>query len=101
MEVLTKNEIENHLQQNLKNWKLTESSIDREFNFKNFVEAFSFMSAVALTAEKMDHHPEWTNIYNKVLIKLSTHQPKGITTNDLQLAGKIDSIYEKVSHSSS
>jgi 4a-hydroxytetrahydrobiopterin dehydratase len=52
------------------------------------------MTAVALEAEKMDHHPEWSNVYNKVSIQLSTHQPKGITQKDLELASKIDSIYE-------
>ncbi|HEX2395510.1 MAG TPA: 4a-hydroxytetrahydrobiopterin dehydratase [Bacteroidales bacterium] len=100
MEVLTKTEVETHVQQNLKNWVLTESSINREFSFKNFVEAFSFMTAVAFQAEKMDHHPEWTNVYNKVIIKLSTHKPKGITRNDLDLAAKIDSIFDKSGKSS-
>jgi 4a-hydroxytetrahydrobiopterin dehydratase len=95
MEVLTKQEVESELKRHLHNWTLSESSIDREFNFKNFVEAFAFMTAVAFEAEKKDHHPEWTNVYNKVTIRLSTHKPKGITRQDLDLATKIDSIFDK------
>jgi 4a-hydroxytetrahydrobiopterin dehydratase len=53
------------------------------------------MTAVALESEKMDHHPEWSNVYNRVSINLSTHNPKGITQNDLDLAAKIDTIFEK------
>jgi len=95
MEVLSKQAVQDHVQQNLKNWILKETSIDREFSFKNFTQAFSFMTAVAFEAEKMDHHPEWTNVYNKVIIKLSTHKPKGITRQDLDLAAKIDSIFNR------
>lgn len=101
MEVLTRQDVETQMQQHLRNWKLAESSIDREFTFKNFVEAFSFMTAVAFEAEKMDHHPEWTNVYNKVIVKLSTHKPKGITRNDLVLATKIDAVFNKFNSPSS
>jgi len=99
MEVLTNQEVSSYLKQHLKNWILTETSINRDFTFKNFVEAFSFMTAVALEAEKMDHHPEWSNVYNKVSIRLSTHKPKGITRQDLDLATKIDSIFSKTGKS--
>jgi len=58
------------------------------------VDAFSFMTAVALEAEKSDHHPDWCNVYNKVEITLSTHSAKGITRNDFDLAGKIDAVYK-------
>jgi len=95
MEVLTNQEVSSYLKQHLKYWILAETSINRDFTFKNFVESFSFMTAVALEAEKMDHHPEWSNVYNKVSIRLSTHKPKGITRQDLDLAAKIDSIFAK------
>jgi len=95
MEVLTNQEVASYLRQHLKDWILTETTLNRDFTFKNFVEAFSFMTAVALEAEKIDHHPEWSNVYNKVSIRLSTHKPKGITRQDLDLAAKIDSIFAK------
>ena len=95
MNVLSKDEVIAWLGLHLKNWIYAEESIRREFKFKDFIEAFSFMTAVALESEKMDHHPEWSNVYNRVSINLSTHNPKGITQNDLDLAAKIDTIFEK------
>ena len=72
-------------------WKEENNSLKRSFKFKNFVEAWSFMSKVALVAEKMDHHPEWSNVYNTVDITLRTHD-KGntVTDKDRELAKKID-----------
>lgn len=72
-------------------WKLAEDhkSIQQSFTFKTFVEAWSFMSHVALLAEKMDHHPNWSNVYNKVDITLTTHDADGLTSNDLELAKAI------------
>ncbi len=65
-------------------------AITRSFTFKSFNEAFGFMSRVALAAEKMDHHPEWSNVYNKVDVVLSTHSAQGITELDVKLAAKMD-----------
>jgi 4a-hydroxytetrahydrobiopterin dehydratase len=65
-------------------------AITRSFKFKSFNEAFGFMSRVALVAEKMDHHPEWSNVYNKVDVVLSTHDAGGITELDVKLAAKMD-----------
>jgi 4a-hydroxytetrahydrobiopterin dehydratase len=65
----------------------------REFLFKNFVEAFSFMTAVALHAEKLNHHPEWSNVYNKVQVTLSTHDAGGLTELDIRLAELIDKLF--------
>ena len=65
-------------------------AITRSFKFKGFNEAFGFMSRVALVAEKMDHHPEWSNVYNKVEVVLSTHDAGGLTELDLKLAAKMD-----------
>jgi 4a-hydroxytetrahydrobiopterin dehydratase len=75
-------------------WKLAadKKSIHQSFKFKSFMEAFSFMTHVALLAEKMDHHPEWSNVYNKVEITLTTHDSGGVTTRDIKLAEAIDSF---------
>jgi len=64
----------------------------REIKFKDFREAFAFMTKVALLAEKMDHHPEWFNVYNRVEITLSTHDCNGLSERDLALAGAIDAM---------
>ncbi|MFB2551390.1 4a-hydroxytetrahydrobiopterin dehydratase [Ensifer soli] len=65
-------------------------AIRRAFRFASFVEAFGFMTEVALSAEKLDHHPEWTNVYNRVDVTLSTHDAGGLTERDFALAEKID-----------
>lgn len=67
-------------------------AIRKEFKFKNFSEAFGFMSRVALAAEKMDHHPEWSNVYDRVDIVLSSHDIGGISERDIKLAAKIDTL---------
>lgn len=73
------------------NWELKNDQLVKEFEFKDFSEAWAFMSRVALAAEKMDHHPEWTNIYNKVVIKLNTHSAgNSVTQKDRDLAAIID-----------
>ena len=94
MNALSKFEVISYLELHLKSWTFDGVAIKREFKFKTFVEAFSFMTAVALEAEKLDHHPEWSNVYNKVNIALNTHTAKGITQLDFDLAEKIDSIYK-------
>lgn len=76
-------------------WKIKGEFLHREFIFKNFVEAFSFMTAVALLAEKAAHHPNWKNTYNKVTIDLSTHDAEGLTAKDFDLAKAIDTIIKK------
>ena len=73
-------------------WMIDNKSIKKEFKFDNFINAFGFMSKVALLSEKMDHHPTWHNTYNKVKIELTTHDKGGITTNDLKLAESIDKL---------
>lgn len=75
------------------NWKEENNALKREFKFKNFVEAWAFMSKVALIAEKMNHHPEWSNVYNTVNITLTTHdQGNTVTEKDRELAKKIDEL---------
>ena len=74
-------------------WKEENNKLHRSFEFKDFSEAFAFMARVALAAEKMDHHPEWSNVYNKVDIRLSTHDASGtVTAKDRKLAKVIDGI---------
>lgn len=95
MERLPEIAIKGILSEKLKEWSFEDNSIRRDFMFRNFTDAFSFMTGVALQAEKMDHHPDWTNVYNKVIIKLSTHSEGGVTNNDLDLADLIDKAYHK------
>jgi 4a-hydroxytetrahydrobiopterin dehydratase len=76
----------------LKEWQLNENSITREFKFKDFVNAFGFMTKVAFEAEKLNHHPDWKNVYNRVSITLNTHDAGGLTELDFKLAGIIDKL---------
>jgi 4a-hydroxytetrahydrobiopterin dehydratase len=77
-------------------WQEADNKLYKKFQFKNFSEAFAFMTSVALEAEKMDHHPLWTNVWNKVEIWLSTHDAGDIVTEkDRKLAQKIDKITER------
>ena len=80
----------------LSKWSLVKGrdGIERKFEFANFVQAFGFMSSVALLAEKHDHHPEWSNVYNKVSILLSTHDCDGLSKRDTDLALLIDSLFD-------
>lgn len=73
-------------------WKLDENrdAIHKEFQFKNFIEAFSWMTRVAFWAEKINHHPEWFNVYRTVSVVLTTHDVKGLSNLDLELAEKMD-----------
>lgn len=74
-------------------WEEKNNSLYRKFEFKNFSEAFAFMTKVALEAEKMDHHPRWTNVWNTVEVWLNTHSAGDIVTDkDRQLSKKIDAL---------
>ena len=73
-------------------WTPRGNAIRREFKFKNFNEAWGFMTRVALLAEKQNHHPDWSNVWNKVTIELTTHDSGGLTDNDLRLALAIDKL---------
>lgn len=76
----------------LKDWRMVEGrdAITRSYRFKDFNGAFGFMTRVALKAERMDHHPEWSNVWNKVDVTLSTHSAGGLTDLDVQLAEAMD-----------
>ena len=73
-------------------WELLDGKLHREFQFRDFVEAFGFMSRVALVAEKMNHHPEWFNVWNTVRIDLSTHDVGGLSSRDVELAKAISAL---------
>jgi 4a-hydroxytetrahydrobiopterin dehydratase len=74
-------------------WKEENNKLTQTFKFKDFVEAFGFMSSVALIAEKMDHHPNWSNVYNQVTIELTTHDAGNVVTKkDRELAAAIDQL---------
>jgi 4a-hydroxytetrahydrobiopterin dehydratase len=94
MKALSNAEVKEFLTSNLKNWSFDGTYISRNFKFGNFVNAFAFMTSVALQAEKADHHPDWSNVYNNVNIKLNTHDASGITQLDFDLAAAIDKQFE-------
>jgi 4a-hydroxytetrahydrobiopterin dehydratase len=73
-------------------WDLTDGKLQRTFTFDNFVQAFGFMTSVALLAESMDHHPDWSNVYHRVTIGLNTHDVGGISQLDFDLAKKINDL---------
>ena len=74
----------------LDGWALQNGKLHREFVFANFIEAFGFMASAALVAEKMDHHPEWSNVYNRVAVDLTTHDADGVTRLDFELAAAMN-----------
>ena len=77
----------------LNGWTVANGNLHRAFEFKDFSAAFGFMTRVAIAAEKMNHHPDWSNSWNKVTVDLCTHSAGGLTKNDFELAGKIQQIY--------
>ena len=80
------------LPQQLPAWSLVNGKLRRELRFADFVEAFGFMSRVALVAEAMGHHPEWSNVWNRVVIELTTHDTGGLSNLDVKLAQRIDDL---------
>jgi len=76
-------------------WSVANGKLHREYVFDNFVQAFGFMTQVALVAERADHHPEWFNVYRKVTVDLSTHEAGGITKRDFDLARNMEAILAK------
>lgn len=76
----------------LPGWSIENEKLHREFKFSNFAEAFGFMTSAAIESEKMDHHPEWFNVYSKVVVDLTTHSAGGVTELDFELAGKMNNL---------
>ncbi|RAR47887.1 4a-hydroxytetrahydrobiopterin dehydratase [Flavobacterium lacus] len=91
MKTLSKAEIQTQLEQ-LNEWKFKNKSIQKDFKFKNFSEALAFIVQIGTVAEKQNHHPEITNVYNKVSLQLTTHDSDGVTEKDIKLALAIDTI---------
>ena len=91
---LLQNEALKELSVIIPRWVIMENHIEREFNFSNFIEAFSFMTKIAFICEKHNHHPNWENVYSKVIIKLSTHDLGGITNLDQNIALEINDIFD-------
>src|SRR5260370_25363328 len=81
----------------LDGWSVVKGNLHRVFEFKDFKQAFGFMKRVALAADRMNHHPDWSNAYNKVTVDLSTHSAGGLTKNDFELAGIIQKNHRQES----
>jgi 4a-hydroxytetrahydrobiopterin dehydratase len=89
IEKMTAQEIEAGLE-GLSGWHLKEGKLHRQLKFKNFVQAWGFMTQIAILAERANHHPEWSNVYSRVTIDLTTHEAGGISQRDFELARKIN-----------
>ena len=94
MKKLSAEEIEKKLL-HLPEWEYYENAIHAEFEFENFKDCFSAMSRIAFECEALNHHPEWTNVYNVLTISLSTHDTNGVTDKDFKLAKAIEEIVEE------
>jgi len=92
MEAMKNEAIRQQLGQIDRDWSLDGNKLHRTFVFSDFVEAFGFMTRAAIHAEKMNHHPEWSNVYKRVEVFLVTHEAGGITQRDFQLAAIMDSL---------
>ncbi len=88
---LSSQEIESELK-NLEGWSVINEKLRKEFQFSDFNEAFGFMTRAAMHIEKINHHPEWFNVYNKLRVELTTHDAGGITNNDVMLAKILNSL---------
>lgn len=91
MEKLSTEEINARLQQ-LEGWELHENALETTFEFQNFKEAFTLMTRIAFECEQQNHHPDWSNVYNRLHIRLNTHDAGGVTEKDFKLAQTIESL---------
>lgn len=80
----------------LDGWTKQDGKLHREYSFPDFVHAFGFMAASAVAIEAMNHHPEWSNVYNRVTVDLSTHDSRGITQKDVDLAAKLEALARRM-----
>jgi len=88
---LSQEQIKNELK-NMPGWAVVDGKLHKEFHFEDFNQAFGFMTRAAMHIEKMNHHPEWFNVYNKLIVGLTTHDAGGITENDIKLAKILNSL---------
>ena len=93
--ILSNKQLNEYLE-DLNGWSVVNEKLSKTFKFSNFIQAFGFMTQVAITSEAMDHHPEWSNVYNRVEINLVTHSEGGITKLDIELAMMVDSISSSI-----
>ncbi len=91
MSHLTDHQVEMQLQ-DLPGWRQEDNAIVKTFVFDDFIEAITFMTQVAFHAQEIEHHPEWTNLYNKVHVRLTTHDINGITSHDIRLAKRMQQV---------
>jgi 4a-hydroxytetrahydrobiopterin dehydratase len=92
---LSEAELESALQQ-LSGWSMHNGKLHREYKFADFPHAIGFMTTAAVNIEKKNHHPEWFNVYNRVVVDLTTHDAGGVTSNDVELARLLDGIAAKL-----
>ncbi len=95
MLLLTATQLESALS-GLPGWAVVENKLHRQYSFPDFTHAFGFMATAATAIERLDHHPEWTNVYNRVTVNLSTHDAGGITGKDIELATLLESIAKRL-----
>ena len=94
-ELLTGEALQSALRQ-LPGWTIEKGKLHRVYQFPDFVHAFGFMAIAAMEIEKMNHHPEWSNVWNRVTVDLTTHDAGGVTGNDVKLAGTLEEIADKL-----
>ena len=88
---LSESDIDEELKK-ISGWNVKDGKLHKEFQFDNFNQAFGFMTRAAMEIEKMNHHPEWFNVYNRITVDLTTHEAGGITNNDVNLAKVLNSL---------
>jgi 4a-hydroxytetrahydrobiopterin dehydratase len=93
-ELISKDELNQKINNLSKNWVIEDVFLKGSFVFKNFDDAFSFMKKVAIKCEDMNHHPKWTNVYNKIDVELYTHDSGGITEKDFELSSYMDAEFK-------
>ena len=96
-ELISKDKLNQKINNLSKNWVIEDVFLKGSFVFKNFDDAFSFMKKVAIKCEDMNHHPKWTNVYNKIDIELYTHDSGGITEKDFELSSYMDAEFKNFS----
>jgi 4a-hydroxytetrahydrobiopterin dehydratase len=96
-ELISKDQLNQKINNLSKNWVIEDIFLKGSFIFKNFDDAFSFMKKVAIKCEDMNHHPKWTNVYNKVDVELYTHDSGGITEKDFELSSYMDAEFKNFS----
>jgi 4a-hydroxytetrahydrobiopterin dehydratase len=95
MAKLSQHQVDSALQE-LSGWTVVNGKLHRDYQFADFVHAFGFMATAAMVIEKMGHHPEWFNVYNRLTVDLTTHDDGGITTKDVELAKQLDALAAKL-----